>query len=64
MKKFLLFFIMLIVTYPFIYSDVGLSYIPCTNCKTCNVKCSMGFNIRDRILDIAKLQNIPEDFLV
>ena len=41
-----------------------LSPIPCINCTTCNVKCSMGFDIRNRILDITRLQNIPEDFLV
>jgi predicted aldo/keto reductase-like oxidoreductase len=44
--------------------SLRLSHIPCANCPTCNVKCSMGFNIRERILDITRLQNIPEDFLV
>jgi hypothetical protein len=44
--------------------SVDLPNTPCTNCTTCTVTCSLSFNIRNRILDITRLQNIPEDFLV
>ena len=36
---------------------------PCVNCALCRVSCVMGFNVKDRILDVARLQKIPEEFL-
>jgi len=43
---------------------VDLHNTPCTDCHTCTVTCSMGFNIRNKILDIVRLKDVPEDFLV
>jgi predicted aldo/keto reductase-like oxidoreductase len=40
----------------------GLSSVPCNTCNDCTVKCQMGFDIRTKILDIARLKNVPEDF--
>jgi predicted aldo/keto reductase-like oxidoreductase len=37
--------------------------IECYRCSRCEVSCEMGFDIRDRILDIARVRDIPEDFL-
>jgi predicted aldo/keto reductase-like oxidoreductase len=45
------------------FAAVELSKVPCTDCHTCKVKCTMGFNIREKILDIARIQDIPADFL-
>lgn len=42
---------------------LDLSNLPCTNCNPCKVKCSMGFDIREKILDIVRIKDIPEDFL-
>lgn len=36
----------------------------CDSCNTCNVKCSMGFDVKAKIADISRLKNVPEDFLV
>jgi aryl-alcohol dehydrogenase-like predicted oxidoreductase len=35
----------------------------CQDCETCPVTCSQGFNVKDRITDIARIKNIPSDFL-
>lgn len=43
-------------------SSSGLSSVPCNTCNDCSVKCQMGFDIRTKILDIARLKDIPEDF--
>ena len=42
----------------------GDGRLPCLECKTCKVKCAAGLDIRDRLLDIRRLKDIPEDFLV
>ncbi len=36
---------------------------PCERCPECSVTCRMGFDVRDRVLDIARLRDVPEDFL-
>ena len=41
-----------------------LPALPCSHCSTCSVKCSMGFAVKDRVQDIARLQAVPGDFLV
>lgn len=35
----------------------------CTKCEECSVQCRMGFDVGTRINDIARLQDIPEDFI-
>ena len=44
--------------------SVDLHNTPCTDCRTCTVTCAMGFDIHNRILDIVRLNDVPEDFLV
>lgn len=46
-----------------ILSDTGISANPCESCDCCQVKCMSDFNIRDKITDIARLKNLPEDFI-
>jgi ferredoxin len=43
--------------------QVDVSEVACNNCHTCRVTCAMGFDIKDRVLDIARLKDVPEDFL-
>jgi predicted aldo/keto reductase-like oxidoreductase len=43
--------------------STGLRSFPCSDCSDCNVKCLMGFDVRSKILDIARLQDIPKDFI-
>ena len=35
----------------------------CQDCNCCKVKCQMGFDIRGKILDIARIKDIPEDMI-
>jgi predicted aldo/keto reductase-like oxidoreductase len=43
--------------------STGLHSFPCNDCSHCHVDCPMGFDVRSKILDIARLQDIPEDFI-
>jgi uncharacterized protein len=44
-------------------SSVDLSGKPCENCGTCSVKCLAHFDVKQKIMDIARLRNIPEEFM-
>ncbi|NIO29822.1 MAG: twin-arginine translocation signal domain-containing protein [Candidatus Latescibacteria bacterium] len=37
--------------------------IACTTCGKCDVDCSLGFDVRSRALDIARILEVPEEFL-
>jgi predicted aldo/keto reductase-like oxidoreductase len=36
---------------------------PCSNCSTCTIDCTMGFDIKNKVQDIARIGDIPEEFL-
>jgi predicted aldo/keto reductase-like oxidoreductase len=36
----------------------------CRDCHTCSVNCSFGFDVKNRIMDITRIQKIPSEFLV
>jgi predicted aldo/keto reductase-like oxidoreductase len=44
-------------------SGVELSGNPCEKCKTCNVNCTANFDIKNKIIDIARLKDVPRDFV-
>ena len=44
--------------------STGFRSFPCNDCSSCNVNCIMNFDVRSRILDIARVQDIPEDFIM
>jgi hypothetical protein len=37
--------------------------VPCKSCGECKVKCSLGLDVRSRALDIARILDVPEEFL-
>ncbi|MBN1271489.1 MAG: aldo/keto reductase [Candidatus Aminicenantes bacterium] len=41
-----------------------ISRIACIDCDSCNVRCAMGFDVRERALSLSKIQDVPESFLV
>jgi predicted aldo/keto reductase-like oxidoreductase len=45
-------------------SNVDLNNNACEKCTSCNVRCRAGFNVKDKILDIGRLKEIPKDLLV
>lgn len=40
----------------------GTESLPCGDCGSCRVSCAMGFDVKDRILDVARLRESPEEF--
>ena len=44
-------------------TDAGLSGDPCGNCKSCSVNCVSGFDVKNKIEDIIRLKEVPQDFL-
>lgn len=44
-------------------AQVDLSGHPCDQCDTCSIQCIAGFDVRERIRDIARLSQVPQDFI-
>jgi hypothetical protein len=44
-------------------ATVDLSGKPCEKCESCSVNCSSGFDVKNKIMDIARLKAVPNDFL-
>ncbi len=36
---------------------------PCRSCGACGVSCAMGFDVRERVTDIARLRGVPDEFI-
>ena len=45
-------------------TEADLPAGPCSNCESCHVKCRAGFNIKDRIEDICRIRDVPDEFLI
>ncbi len=45
-------------------ANENLGNIPCTECETCGVKCISGFNIKEKIMSVSRVRDIPEDMLI
>jgi predicted aldo/keto reductase-like oxidoreductase len=43
--------------------SLDLSALPCQDCQSCGVKCAMGFDIKTRAVDIARIKDVEEAFL-
>lgn len=44
-------------------SEIIPADLPCSDCAFCSVSCSMGFDVKGRLTDVARVRNIPDDFL-
>lgn len=44
-------------------AEADLSRMKCSGCTSCPVNCSMGFNVPEKVLDIARLKDVPQEFL-
>jgi predicted aldo/keto reductase-like oxidoreductase len=44
--------------------QVNFSHIGCNDCSICTVHCTMGFDVREKVLDIVRIKKIPNEFLV
>jgi predicted aldo/keto reductase-like oxidoreductase len=45
-------------------AQLNLSHNPCEGCPGCTVACPNGFDVRERITDIARIKMVPASFLV
>ncbi len=45
-------------------ASLGISDNPCADCSDCTVNCRSGFDVRSRVTNIARIQNVPSEFLV
>jgi predicted aldo/keto reductase-like oxidoreductase len=45
-------------------ASIDLSNIPCGSCDACRVRCSMGFDVKTKVEDIARIHGVPDDFLI
>jgi len=43
--------------------ELGIKENPCSQCEKCKVRCSRNFDLKEKIADISRLVNIPDDFL-
>jgi predicted aldo/keto reductase-like oxidoreductase len=44
--------------------ELALPESPCGDCGECPVRCAQGFDIRQRVRDIARLRAVPREFLI
>ncbi|MDX9930194.1 MAG: aldo/keto reductase [Bacteroidales bacterium] len=44
-------------------SEDGVGADPCGDCSICTAKCIKGFNIREKIADICRVVELPQEFL-
>ena len=45
------------------FAMAGIPDEPCVGCSTCLVDCTMGFDIKKKIQDIARIRDIPHEFV-
>ena len=43
---------------------VDLNNPDCNKCLSCSIRCPMNFDIKNKILDIARIKQVPSEFLV
>lgn len=44
-------------------NEIGLVDIPCIHCGSCSVTCPSGFDVKAKVTSIAKIMEVPEEFL-
>jgi predicted aldo/keto reductase-like oxidoreductase len=45
-------------------AGVDITDKSCEQCTTCNISCTEGFDIKNKILDISRLKAVPRDFII
>jgi len=45
-------------------AGLPLETLPCRDCGACPVRCTMQFDVRRRVLDVARIGQVPDSFLV
>lgn len=42
----------------------GSKTLRCADCVTCTVRCPVGFDVRERAIDISRMRDVPDEFVV
>ena len=45
-------------------ANVEISGRPCEKCEVCRINCTAGFDIKNKILDISRLKDVPPEFVI
>ena len=45
-------------------AEIGAGADPCSDCISCAVECTKGFDVKEKIADISRLTEVPVDFIV
>jgi predicted aldo/keto reductase-like oxidoreductase len=45
------------------FESSGTANLPCAACDRCVVECRMGFDVRQRAMDIARIRDVADDFI-
>ncbi len=45
-------------------ASLSLPKHPCAGCTTCTARCAAGFDLREKVQDVARLRRTPREFLV
>jgi hypothetical protein len=43
-------------------AESGAGANPCADCGSCSVRCTMGFDVREKVTDISRLGSVPAEF--
>jgi len=46
-----------------VIDELELNGSPCSDCTSCSVKCIAGFQVSQKVMDISRLRNVPQEFL-
>jgi predicted aldo/keto reductase-like oxidoreductase len=46
------------------FNEAKVDKLPCSECSVCTVNCAMGFNVREKLVKIDQIRDLPETFLV
>lgn len=44
-------------------NSLAVSELPCNLCEECNISCSKGFAVKDKIADVWRVKQIPREFI-
>jgi MinD superfamily P-loop ATPase len=45
-------------------TDMGMVNDPCSGCNECTVSCVKNFAVGEKVQNVSRLMNVPDDFIV
>jgi hypothetical protein len=47
-----------------VITQISPGDVPCVSYNDCRINCTMGFNVREKIIDVSRLKSVSDEFLV